>query len=96
MELLPPLVQNSWERSRSAYPAIEGVQQGVSGPVCDTAAAVGLASFAILQTLTTESPLVDLAVLCAAEWHAEILQLAHRHSHHEHVDVCILGIYSYL
>lgn len=58
-----------------SYPSIESVQEGVTGSVCHTAASVGLASFAKLQTLTTESTLVNLAILCAAEGHSKVLQL---------------------
>ena len=59
------------------------MQQGVSRSVSHTAAAVGLASFAELQTLTPEGSLVDLAVLRTAEWHAKVLQL--RESEENHV-----------
>lgn len=51
----------------------------MSGPVCYTATAVSLASFSILKTLTSKGPLVNLPILSAAEWHAEVLQLAKRH-----------------
>ena len=60
------------------YPSVERVQQGVSCPVGHTAAAVGLASLAELETLTPEGSLVDLAVLGTAERHAEVLQLRER------------------
>lgn len=47
----------------------------MSRPVCYTAAAVGLTSFPVLEALTSEGPLVDLAILCAAEGHTKVLQL---------------------
>jgi len=51
------------------------MQQGVSRSVGHTAASVGLASLAELETLTPEGSLVDLSVLRAAERHAKVLQL---------------------
>ena len=57
------------------YPSVECVQQGVSGPVGHTAAAMGLASLAELEALTPEGSLVDLAVLGTTEGHAKVLQL---------------------
>lgn len=56
------------------------MKQRVSCPVGYTAAAVGLASFSILETLTSKGPLVDLPIFSAAEWHAKVLQLGKSHS----------------
>lgn len=56
------------------------MQQRVSCPVCYTAASVCLASFSILETLTTKGPLVDLPIFSAAEWHTEVLQLGKRYN----------------
>ena len=59
----------------ASYPSIKSVQEGVTCSVSHTAASVGLTSFAKLQTLTTKSTLVNLAVVRAAEGHSEVLQL---------------------
>ena len=55
--------------------AVQGVEEGVAGPVSDTAAPVSLASLAVLVGLPTEGPLVDLALRGPAEGHAIVLQL---------------------
>lgn len=47
----------------------------MSGSVCNTTAAMGLASFSILETLTPKCSLVDLPIISATERHAEVLQL---------------------
>lgn len=68
------------------------MKQRVSCPVGYTAAAVGLASFSILETLTSKGPLVDLPIFSAAEWHAKVLQLGKNAQHHE-VEICCCVIY---
>lgn len=45
------------------------VQHGVTGSVSDRTASVGLATFAVLGGLTTESSLVDFALGSSAEGH---------------------------
>ncbi len=73
----------------------------MSCPVRYTAAAVSLASFSILETLTSKGPLVDLSVFSAAERHAEVLQLGKTHSNvrsrfavvsHVYVDRAVLMV----
>ena len=51
------------------------MKEGVPRPVGHTAAPVRLAALPELQALASESALVDPPVLCAAEWHAKVLQL---------------------
>merc|ERR550517_1091132 len=55
--------------------AVQSVEEGVAGPVSDTAAPVSLASLAVLVGLPTKGPLVDLALRGPAEGHAVVLQL---------------------
>ena len=45
------------------------MQHGVAGSVSDRTASVGLATFAVLGGLTTESSLVDFALGSSAEGH---------------------------
>ena len=59
----------------STYPAVQGVQHRVTGPVGHAARTVGLTATPVVQALTTESSLVDLTSLQTAEGHAEVLQL---------------------
>merc|ERR1719187_90810 len=54
---------------------IQGMQHGVPCPVSHTAAPVGLSTLPVLVRLATKSPLVDLALRCAGEWHTVVLQL---------------------
>ena len=51
------------------------MQQGVSSPVSDAAAAMGLPSLPVVQTLTSERPLVYLTTLSSAERHTIVLKL---------------------
>lgn len=74
------------------YPSIKCVQQRVSCPVCYAAAAVGLASFSVLETLTSKGPLVDLPIFSAAERHAEVLQLGKETQRHD-VEICGVVVY---
>jgi len=55
----------------------EGVQHGVSCPVRHTAGALGLASFALLQGLPSEGPLVDLAFFSAGKGESLTLEFLH-------------------
>ena len=57
------------KRSLKTLP-VEGVQHGVSGPICHGGGAVGLAALAVLVGLAAERPLVDLALGGAGEGHA--------------------------
>lgn len=59
----------------TTHPSVERVQKGVTRPVGHAAASVSLASFTVLQTLTSKRTLVDSSILCTAERHAEVLQL---------------------
>ena len=55
--------------------AIERVEESVSGTISGSSAAVGLATLAVLEGLTTKSALVDLAFLSTGEWHTIVLEL---------------------
>lgn len=56
--------------------AEEGVQHGVTGTIGDSAASVGLTTFAVLLRLTTKSTLVNLTLSGSAERHAVGLELS--------------------
>lgn len=62
------------------YPSIKCMQQRVPCPVSYTAASVSLATFSILQALTTKSSLVDLSIFSTTERHAKVLQLGRTHN----------------
>ena len=62
------------------YPAIECMQHGVTGPISDAASSVGLASFTIVQALTTKCTLVDLTIVHSTEWHSNVFQLTYSNS----------------
>lgn len=57
------------------HSAIKGVKEGVSSSVSYTATAMGLSSFTIVNTLTSESSLVNFTVLKSAERHAIVFEL---------------------
>uniref|UniRef100_A0A2M4B0P9 Putative secreted protein n=1 Tax=Anopheles triannulatus TaxID=58253 RepID=A0A2M4B0P9_9DIPT len=57
--------------------AVQRVQQRVSGTIGYAAAPMCLATLAVLQTLATERPLVDLAIGRTRERHAVVFQLDH-------------------
>ena len=61
--------------ARLAYLSVQGVQQRVPRPVGHTAAAVGLASLAIVQALPAKGTLVYTSVLTTAERHPIVLKL---------------------
>lgn len=55
--------------------AVEGVEKGMSGTVCRGSAAVRLTTLAVLERLTAERALVDLALLRPRERYTEVLEL---------------------
>jgi hypothetical protein len=55
--------------------AVEGVEKSVAGTVGSGGAAVGLATLAELERLTTEGTLVDLALLGTREGDTVVLEL---------------------
>uniref|UniRef100_A0A2M3ZLN8 Uncharacterized protein n=1 Tax=Anopheles braziliensis TaxID=58242 RepID=A0A2M3ZLN8_9DIPT len=57
--------------------AVQRVEQRVSGTIGYAAATMRLASLAVLQTLSTESSLIDLAIGGTRERHAVVFQLNH-------------------
>ena len=57
--------------------AVQSVQHGVTSAISGSGASVGLASSSILQRLTTEGALVDLALVRARERQTVALQLQH-------------------
>ena len=57
--------------------AIQGVEHRVTGAVCRGTAAIGLATLAVVERLSPEGTLVDLACVRAGEGHAVRLQLQH-------------------
>ena len=57
--------------------AVEGVEESVTGTVGGGSTAVCLTTLSVLQRLTTEGTLVDLALLCSREGDTEVLKLMH-------------------
>jgi hypothetical protein len=55
--------------------SIQRVKHSMPGAVCCTGAAVGLTAASKVQRLASKRALVDLAILCAAEGQAVVLQL---------------------
>uniref|UniRef100_A0A2M4C618 Putative secreted protein n=1 Tax=Anopheles marajoara TaxID=58244 RepID=A0A2M4C618_9DIPT len=56
---------------------VQRVEQRVTGTIGDAAATMCLASLAILQTLATKCPLIDLAIGCTRKRHTVVFQLNH-------------------
>ena len=54
---------------------VQGVQHGVTSPVSCTRASVRLPALPKVQRLAAESPLVDLALVCAGEGQPVVLEL---------------------
>lgn len=55
--------------------AVESVEHGMSGSVGGSGATVGLSSLSVLERLSTERALVDLALLGAGEGESVVLEL---------------------
>lgn len=55
--------------------AVQGVENGVSSSVGGSSASVSLTTLAVLQGLSTECSLVDLALLRAGERYSEMFKL---------------------
>mmetsp|Transcript_23235 Transcript_23235/g.38497 ORF Transcript_23235/g.38497 Transcript_23235/m.38497 type:complete len:271 (+) Transcript_23235:1361-2173(+) len=53
---------------------IQGVKHGMTGAVCSSTAAVSLRALAVIQTLTTESALVNLAVFSTRERQSKLFK----------------------
>lgn len=54
---------------------VKGVEDGVTGSIGSGGASIGLSTLSELEGLTTESSLVDLALLGSGEWDTEVLEL---------------------
>ena len=76
--------------SSATYPAVKGVQHGVSSAVSHSAGPVSLSTLAVLEALASEGTLVDSAVGHARERHAIVLQLKRSRTLNDTPWTCIL------
>src|SRR3989338_7316895 len=57
--------------------SIKSMQQSMTSAISCCCTANSLTAFSKLETLTTESTLIDTTVFCTREWHTIVLELNH-------------------